>query len=415
MRILWMSGKVLSDTDDGSTGTWLEAMAQRLYETGQVELVNVTEGRVKKSIRQDYGSIQQWIVPAGSRSRQDGSLLPISIVSTNDVIQNLSPDLIHVWGSESNGGLITSRNPMEYPVLLEIQGIRGMVARVFHGGLTLREQLACIGLKELFLRSSIFQERKRFESWGVYDREIISGHRFISCHSSWSVAQVKSINKKAKIFRVERLLRRPFYEHSPWKYTGDPVIFCSAAYHSPFKGLHIAVRSLAVLRDHFPGIQMRIAGLHQKAGFRQDGYMVWLTKEIKRLNLESNITWLGPLTGSEIARELTNCSALVLPTFVESYCVALVEAMILGVPTVVSFNGGTAYLASDNDTALFFPPGDEAMCAYQIERLLIDQPLAHKISTRARELAIVRNDPVKIVQNQLKIYQSVITEAGVSE
>ena len=224
------------------------------------------------------------------------------------------------------------------------------------------------------------------------------------------VAQVKVINNNARIFRNERMLRQHFYKWSPWRFSGNPIIFCSAAYPSPFKGLHVAIRSLALLKKRFPNIQMRIAGAHQRPGFRQEGYISWIKREIHRLNIESNITWLGPLSGLEIVEELSNCSAFVLPTFIESYCVALAEAMILGVPTVVSFNGGTSYLASDNETALFFPPGDEAMCAYQLERLLVNPTLSKEISSRARAIALVRHDPYKVACKQIEIYRRVIAE-----
>lgn len=416
MKILWLSAKVLSESDDGATGTWLQAMAQRLVETRQVELGNIAEGQVKSCSRRDYGPIRQWIMPKGSQfGRRSGLLSPKSVSMVTELIEKFSPDLIHVWGTENNWGLFTARNPMRFPVLLEIQGLRGVISRVFHGGLSFREQLACVGPKELILRSSIGKERRKFQDWGSIDQEIISKHRFIASHSDWAVAQVKAINNDATIFRNERMLRKHFYEQPPWKFPENPVIFCSAAYPSPFKGLHVAVRSLALLKERFPNIQMRIAGTHQRPGFRQEGYIAWINREIHRLNIEANIVWLGPISGLKVVQELSNCSVFVLPTFIESYCVALAEAMVLGVPTAVSFNGGTSYLASDNETALFFPPGDETMCAYQLEQLLTNPALAEKMSSRARAIALARNDPDRIVKRQVEIYQSVIAETGLSD
>jgi hypothetical protein len=52
------------------------------------------------------------------------------------------------------------------------------------------------------------------------------------------------------------------------------------------------------------------------------------------------------------------------------------------------------------------------MCAYQINRLLTDRALAERISCRAREIALERNDFNKVVQNQIDIYRQVITEFG---
>ena len=82
--------------------------------------------------------------------------------------------------------------------------------------------------------------------------------------------------------------------------------------------------------------------------------------------------------------------------------------MAIGSPTVVSFTGGTSYLAKDNDTALFFPPGDEAMCAYQIERLLLDRSLSENLSFKSRKIALERNNPNLVINNQINIYRRII-------
>ena len=84
------------------------------------------------------------------------------------------------------------------------------------------------------------------------------------------------------------------------------------------------------------------------------------------------------------------------------------EALYLGVPTVSAYAGGVPALAQEEEAALYFPPGDEAMCSYQVERLLNDRDLSMRLSCNARTVARKRNDPAKIVANQLQIYRKVI-------
>lgn len=79
----------------------------------------------------------------------------------------------------------------------------------------------------------------------------------------------------------------------------------------------------------------------------------------------------------------------------------------MGTPTVVSYTGGTSYLGKDDETCLFFPPGDEAMCAYQVERVLRDRELSLRLSERSREIANSRNDRQRIIARQLEIYRRV--------
>lgn len=415
MKILWLSNRVLSEQDSGGTGTWLDAMSQGLIRSGEVELGNIAQGSVEKTTRQNHGPIQQWIVPSSAKLGRDGLPSPKTVAAIVKAAEEFSPDLLHAWGTEGFWGLLTARKLLRSPALLEMQGLKGAISRVFDGGLSFREQLACIGLKEILRQTSIFQDRKRFEKWGKIEKEIISGHRFISIHSDWMVSQVKAINSGAKIFRNDPALRASFYERAPWTFSGAPVVLCSAAYPSPFKGLHVAVRAVAILKRRFPSVELRIAGPHQRPGIRREGYIAWINREVHRSGIASNVHWLGAISAMQLVIELQNCSALVLPTFVESYCLALAEAMMVGVPSAVSFTGGTSFLAKDGDTALFFPPGDEAMCAYQLERLLTDRGLAKRLSRRAREVALVRNDRERIVRNQIEIYRQVLTETNTNQ
>jgi glycosyltransferase involved in cell wall biosynthesis len=172
--------------------------------------------------------------------------------------------------------------------------------------------------------------------------------------------------------------------------------------------LHDAIRAVAIVRDRIPTIKLRIAGGHQKKGIRQNGYIRWINQIIKRHDLTQNVDWLGPLSAKEIVRELAGCAAALVPSHCETYCVAFAEAMHIGAPLVTSFTGGTAWLGKDEQSALFYPAGDETMCAHQLWRLLTDPKLAESLSQKGREVALVRNDPRSIVANQLEIYRSIL-------
>ena len=44
MKILWLSNKLLTGFDDGSTGTWLDSMSEGIMQSGEVTLGNITMG-----------------------------------------------------------------------------------------------------------------------------------------------------------------------------------------------------------------------------------------------------------------------------------------------------------------------------------------------------------------------------------
>ncbi|MEM4360239.1 MAG: glycosyltransferase [Candidatus Bilamarchaeaceae archaeon] len=412
MRILWLSNKIQSNVDSGTTGTWLDAMAQLLVKSGEVELGNIALGPVARTTRQDCGPIQQWVVPAKAKPQLNGLPAQRFVEEITRAVYEFNPDLVHVWGTECFWGLLTARRIIRYPALLEMQGLKGIIARVFDGGLSIREQLACIGLKEVIRGCTIFQSRRRFEKWGVFEKEMIRGHRFVTTQSEWLCAHIVSINPSCRVFHNDFMLRESFYTALPWKASNSMAVFCSAAYPSPFKGLHVALRAIAILKQRFPGVQLRIAGAHQRSDIRQDGYVRWLNHQIARLGIADNVCWLGALSAEEIVAELQGCAAIVVPSFIEGYCLGLAEGMMLGVPSVNSFAGGMSSLAKDEESALFFQPGDAEMCAHQLGRLLTDRALAERLSHNARAIALVRNDPQRILQKQLEIYQQVIAESN---
>jgi glycosyltransferase involved in cell wall biosynthesis len=411
LKILWLNKKVLSERETTTSGTWLDTMARGLVQSGEVELGNISAELAGTGARQDCGTINQWVVSSSSKLKHDG--LPASSIVQRvvEIANEFSPDLIHVWGTERFLGLLTARNLIKPPALLETQGLKFAIAKVFHGGLSAREQLACVGVKEILTRSAIFQEKGRFAKWGSFEKEIISQHRYVAVQTEWGESQVRAVNRTCTIFQSSRRLRDPFYRSQPWVFSGRPVIFCSAAYSAPFKGLHVAVRAVAILKNIFPNIRLRIAGAQPRTGIRRDGYDAWLIREIKLLGVNSNVEWLGALNANGIVDEMNAASAVLIPTYIENCCNAMQEAMMVGTPVVATFTGGLPSLANHEDSALFFPIGDEAMCARQLERVLTEREFAMRLSKKAREIGTTRNDPEDVVRHQLHIYRQVIAES----
>jgi glycosyltransferase involved in cell wall biosynthesis len=412
MRILWLSNKNLSVNETGRTGTWLDAMAAKLMASGQVELINLSIGAVKSSRRIDYDGIQQWTIPVASLC--SNGLPPRPIVEEIIKIEReAAPDIIHVWGTEIYSGLLTARRLLNTPAILEIQGLKEPYARSYLGGLNSRDQWACIGLKECIKLRNMRSNQRDFAKWSPFEREIIAGHNFICTQTTWVDAWVRACNTAAQLFHTDLMLRAPFYETTSWQGARNPIIFCSAAYPVPYKGVHDAIRAAVLLRRKYPSIKLRIGGALQSKGVRQDGYMAWINTMVCQLNLTNNIEWLGPLTASDIVKELQASSAMLIPAHIENCCTAMQEAMIVGTPVVASCVGGLPSVARDEESVLFFSPGDEVMCAYQLDRVISDNTLAVKLSQNARVLALVRNDPGTIIQRQLSIYRHIKEKATV--
>jgi glycosyltransferase involved in cell wall biosynthesis len=408
MKILWFTNREFVPRDEGYSGTWLQPLAEEINKSGNFQIANLAYGKTDKLIKKDCGAIQQWIIPY-SKPNREGLPAKTVIEEILGVHSLYAPDIVHFWGVEYFWGLLAARNYIKTPALLDIQGLTHEIVREYTGGLSIAEQFKCIGPREIILGTTMFQDQRRLFRWGKYEKEIIRSNKYIIAQSPWIEAKVRGLNPTSNIFHNELALRPPFYTAKQWhqKSKQNVRIFCSASYLAPFKGVHVAIRAIARLKNEFPTIQLRLAGLKQSNSIRKYGYISWLEELIKEHDVRENVIWLGYLSASEIVNELQLCSAAIVSSFTESYCVALAEAMFLGVPTVTSFTGGTSYLAKDGETALFFPIGDVEMCAFQIQRLLNDNSLTSVIAQKGREIGLQRNNLHKIADQEVSIYSNV--------
>lgn len=412
-KILWLSNCAFSEEKISATGTWIIAMGEALIKSGEVELYNITYGNTKIIIRNDCHGINQWIIP-NVKINSEG-LPPKYIIDFIQVVeQEVNPDLIHIWGTEYYWGMLAAKNIILKPAILDIQGLLFAYAKVFYGGLSNSELIECIGVKELLLPKRLFYFRKQdFLKRGDREKYIINNVNFISVQSSWVKAHIKLENKNAQIFETGIILRNQFYEAEKWNPGGDEtIVFTSSSGSNMYKGLHVLFRAIAVLKKTIPTIRLHIAGSILYDKVLQDGYSSFLLKEAQRLNISDSLLWLGSIKEDEIINQLQKASVFVVPSYVETYCVALAEAMMLGVPCVVSYAGAMPELAQDNESALFFPVGDYMACAWNIESIINDDSLAKYLSFKAVTNREIKNNTQNIVKKQLEIYKTVITESS---
>jgi glycosyltransferase involved in cell wall biosynthesis len=113
----------------------------------------------------------------------------------------------------------------------------------------------------------------------------------------------------------------------------------------------------------------------------------------------------------QLIERLHRTSAVAIPSFVESYSMSLAEAMLVGVPVVVAHAGAMPEMVQDGVSGLVFSPGDETMCAWQLERIFRDPALASRLSYSARHIGLQRNDAAAVVGHQLDIYREVLSRS----
>jgi glycosyltransferase involved in cell wall biosynthesis len=411
-KVLWFSNRTIDGQDYGKSGTWLISLAPELIRSRNIKLANISVGSVKDVVRNDYGEITQWMVPPEIRNKH-GFPSHKTIEGIKRAIDTFSPDIIHIWGTEGYWGLLSAHGYIKGKCLLSIQGLITSILPVFYGGLTNRELIKCMGLREFLKpRGSLFAVRDYFMKRSIWENEIIKCHNDITVQSEWIETYIKATNPLARIYKTERVLRKEFLDERHWlnvnkSHLGRRIIFTISTGY-PYKGLHVLIRSLKLIRSQFPDVVLNIGGYFLTSGIKQSGYERWITNLISELDLNMAVNFLGPLKADDIVKNLLSASVFVNPSFVESYSVSLAEALKKGTPSVVSFSGAMPELAISEDQALFFSPGDHLGCARQIMRLLDNHGLSQTLSKNASESISIRSQTSVILENQIKTYKSVL-------
>ena len=83
---------------------------------------------------------------------------------------------------------------------------------------------------------------------------------------------------------------------------------------------------------------------------------------------ELAFTMLPFLDRYELLPWFAACDWIAIPSFYDGLPNVLIEAAALGIPMIASRTGGMADVLGDGETALLFEPGDEAGCAWALQR-----------------------------------------------
>jgi glycosyltransferase involved in cell wall biosynthesis len=408
MKVLWFCNAIITESQITGTGTWLVAMAHALAQSNEIHIYSITSGNTRKGGKVHCKGIQQWVLPNVKR-RNNGLPSTKIIKNIQQIVNEIDPDIIHIWGTEGYWGLLTARGYLKGTTIVDIQGLVSQIQKYVYYGLTTIDIMRCFGIKEIMKPSaSLLALKHRFNKLADFEIEIIKKHKNISTQSDWTRAHVYYCNPEAQVFSTKIALRAEFLACAQWDYSkcDDFTIFTVSADSLSFKGLHVLIDAIALLKPFFPRMKLNIAGYIAK-GIRQSGYTRFIKAKIRKLGIEEMVYWVGALNAKELIKYILKTHVVVIPSFIESYCVFFHEALTVGVPCVVSFSGAMPEFAVHNQSALFFPPGDSEMLARCIVRIFESHRLAQRLSDNSYldKQKCLHKD---IIQNQLEIYKRVV-------
>lgn len=111
-------------------------------------------------------------------------------------------------------------------------------------------------------------------------------------------------------------------------------------------------------------------------------------KELARsLQAESQIEFLGWISGSRKDEIFRKASIFCLPSYAEGFPMAVLDAWAYNLPVITTPVGGMPDVAVDGENMLLFNPGDVDTLARQLERMITDENLRNHISEASHHFA----------------------------
>lgn len=309
------------------------------------------------------------------------------------VIHEVNPDLIHVHGTENSFGCI-SEVINKIPIVLSVQGI---VNEIF-----LKHKFTVIGRNSFSIER--FRNFKKYKSMARIESKYLSNYNYIISKSDWSNYVIKTFNSKATIFQLDNHLRDSFYlEKNKWIYkkpTGK-IIISTTMSSGYMKGLDTVLNAAEVLVKNKYNFEWRIAGIDYDS-------QTW--KDIsKDLGFNSGVIKLmGKLTEDQIVDLLLESNLYVTASRIENSPNNLNEALILGLPCIATFSGGTGSFIQDKVDGLLFQDGDYLALAGMILHLVENEDIARKFSNNGRIKALSRHDKRQKMDELLSIYSKIL-------
>lgn len=167
----------------------------------------------------------------------------------------------------------------------------------------------------------------------------------------------------------------------------------------PVKRVNDCIRVLAEVRKH-EDAELWMAGDGPDRGAAE--------RLANELGVTDFVRFLGKR--NDVPDLLRQCQVLLLPSEMESFGLAALEAMASGVVPIATFVGGVPELIDEGRTGFLTEPGDVAAMAGHAVRLFGDSSLHEEMAANARSAAEQRFSANGIIPRYEALYESVIRE-----
>jgi len=187
---------------------------------------------------------------------------------------------------------------------------------------------------------------------------------------------------------------------------GKKVILFLGRIH-PKKGLDILARAFGKITAGRDDIRLLIIGPDT------DGYQHKIEKILKREGVSDKVIFTGMLTGYGKLAALGGADLFVLPSYSEGFSMAILEAMICGIPVVITHQCHFPEVGEVKAGEIIQP--DVSKLTKALIKLLDNPQLCRELGENGRRLVLKKLTLNRIAAQMVKLYTDVLRENSSSK
>lgn len=327
----------------------------------------------------------------------DDKMLPVML----KVVDEVKPDLIHIHGTEERFGLIQDY-VKNIPVVFSIQGLLAPISEKFYSGFPNKDVYRFESLKDKLRFVSYRNDFKYFVDRGKRECGYLKKAQYVFGRTTWDEYITGLLNHQRKYYVVDEIMRAPFY-NKQWRkenFSKAPFKIVSTISGGIYKGYETVLRSAALLKQYSDIDFEWIV-----AGYDNESKWVKIAEQYTKIKTDDvNVKLLGRIDAEQLSCLLADSDIYVHVSHIENSPNSVCEAMLIGMPIIASFAGGTASLLTTKKEGILVQDGDPYVYAGAISYLYHHFDIAKSYGENARCRAQERHNPERIGKLLLDAY-----------
>lgn len=411
MRILWftptpsLSEELLNKSPMG--GAWIKSLEALIQERVDLSIAFYHD---KEMPSFKYGKTTYYPIKSGNdnfffklKRRFLHKIEPKSDVNKFlKIVETVNPDLIHIHGTERPFGLVQKFTSI--PTVISIQGNLSVYQLKFFSGISFLNVLRHSGIRNWVFFDTYFNEYLRFTKQARREVEIFKLTKNVIGRTHWDERVSKILSPNVNYFHNDEVLREGFYEKAWENRLDGPLHLFTINGANIYKGIETLIHCAYLLDLNEVNYIWSIAGLDEN-----DDIVKVARKSIKK-KISNNIIFLGRLGADQIKENILNSNIYISVSHIENSPNSLCEALLVGAPCIATYAGGTSNFIEDGHDGILIQDGDPYAMAGAIAELKENYYLAKRYGANARNRALHRHDKNVILDDLLKIYETVVRQ-----